>query len=397
MILTRLPLAEIATEIVSGVACGKANAVDNGVLHLRPFSVTVDGGLTLTDAPRIPPDVVPRGRLGFRAGDILFNNTNSVELVGKSAIVASPLDAAFSNHMTRIRVDADRVSPGYVQAYLQHLFRHRYFEARATRWIGQAAFGAAQLKTIEVPLPPLDEQHRMVRLLDRAAEIRRRADAARAKSRAIIPALFLDMFGDPATNPKGWPVKKIGDTCDVQGGLQVTSKRSSLPLERPYLRVANVLRGALNLDEVKSIRLTPAELDRTRLRRGDILVVEGHGNPREIGRAAMWDGSVPDCTHQNHLIRARVIEGTLLPQYLECYLNSEAGRQILISNGKTTSGLNTISTSNVKAVKLPLPPLHLQTAFAEQVIRIESVACALDAAAAKAEAMAAALSAEVFG
>ena len=63
-----------------------------------------------------------------------------------------------------------------------------------------------------IPLPPLDEQRRIVGLLDRAAEIRRRADAARAKARAIIPALFLDTFGDPATNPKGWPVVTLGDT-----------------------------------------------------------------------------------------------------------------------------------------------------------------------------------------
>jgi type I restriction enzyme S subunit len=78
------------------------------------------------------------------------------------------------------------------------------------------------LLDMPIPLPPLEEQRRIVGLLDRAAEIRRRADAARVKARAIIPALFIDMFGDPAINPKGWPVGKIAENCDVQGGLQVT-------------------------------------------------------------------------------------------------------------------------------------------------------------------------------
>nr|WP_281065466.1 restriction endonuclease subunit S [Jiella sonneratiae] len=335
--------------------------------------------------------------MGFRPGDILFNNTNSVELVGKSAIVSDSLHASFSNHMTRLRIDESKANPGYVQAFLWHLYRKRYFEARATRWVGQAAFGTTQIKAIEISLPPLDEQRRIVSLLNRAASIRRRADAARAKACAIVPTLFLDMFGDPATNPKGWSIGKLGDTSDVQGGLQVTSKRSSLPIEMPYLRVANVLRGVLDLSEIKSIRLTDAEWRRTELVAGDILIVEGHGNANEVGRAATWDGSIDQCTHQNHLIRARPNRECLLPEYLTSFLNSFSGRRVLIGDGKTTSGLNTISTRNVKAVPVPLPPLALQTAFAKQAQRIEATARSLDAAATKAEAMAAALSAEVFG
>ncbi len=113
--------------------------------------------------------------------------------------------------------------------------------------------------------------------------------------------------------------------------------------------------------------------------------------------AEVWDGSIDRCTHQNHLIRVRPSLGSLTPEYVETFLNSDVGRRILIQNGKTTSGLNTISTRNVKEVRIPLPPTGLQGVFAEQVQRIEALARHLDAAAAKAEAMAAGLSAEVFG
>lgn len=394
--MTSLPLETLTTEIASGVACGKSRIVEEGIPHLRPFSVTSDGRLTLDNAPIIPVDAVPAGRRELLPGDIIFNNTNSQELVGKSALVETALRAAFSNHITRIRVDRRRVEPGFVHRYLNYLYSRRYFEARATRWVSQAAFGTAQIKAIEVPLPPLEEQRRIVAVLDRAAAIHRRADAARAQARALIPALFLDMFGDPATNPKGWLLSAISDCADIQGGLQVTSKRSSLPEEVPYLRVANVLRGRLDLGEIKTIRLTSAEQERTTLLRGDLLVVEGHGNPNEVGRAAIWDGSIDICVHQNHLIRVRPRPEKVTSEFLCEFLNSASGRMTLIGSGKTTSGLNTISTSNVKAVRLPLPPLPLQTAFAEQAARTESVARALDTAAAKAEALAAALSAEVF-
>lgn len=301
-----------------------------------------------------------------------------------------------STELIPLLPDATRIDRGYLFHWVR---RQSVIDALMAKNTGARMPRAdmSVLLRMPVPLPSLDEQHCIVRLMDRAAEIRRRADAARAKARAIIPALFLDLFGDPAINPKGWPSGKIADTCEVQGGLQVSSKRSELPLAMPYLRVANVLRGTVDLSEIKSIRLTDAERQRTRLASGDILIVEGHGNPNEVGRAAVWDGRISDCTHQNHLIRARPNKGHLLPEYVAYFLNSHSGRLILIGNGKTTSGLNTISTGNVKAVSLPLPPLSLQTAFAQQAQRIEATAHAIDAATIKAEAMAAALSAKVFG
>ena len=82
------------------------------------------------------------------------------------------------------------------------------------------------------------------------------------------------------------------------------------------------------------------------LRRGDytLHLVEGHGNAEEIGRVAVWDGSITDCVHQSHLIRVRPDQSIMLPSFLYAYLNSTSGRQHLLRRGKTTSGLNTITT-----------------------------------------------------
>jgi len=253
------------------------------------------------------------------------------------------------------------------------------------------------LKTLRLPLPSLDEQRRIVDILNHAANIRRLREEARAKAREIIPALFVEMFGDPATNPKGWPKTNVGEVTDVQGGLQLTKKRDTLPLEMPYLRVANVHRNLLVLDEIKTIRVTEAEKERVKLRGGDLLIVEGHGNPEEIGRVAVWDGSIPECLHQNHLIRSRCREGVITPKFLSAFLNSQAGRQHLLRQGKTTSGLNTISTSNVKCASILLPPIALQQKFAERVAEVESISSLNDRAATAAEQMAQSLLAQVFG
>lgn len=250
--------------------------------------------------------------------------------------------------------------------------------------------------SLPISLPAIEEQRRIVDLLTRAEGIVRLRREAQQKAAELIPAIFIDMFGDPATNPRGWPVQALGSLADVQGGLQVTRARADLPHERPYLRVANVHRGRLDLTEMKSIRLTETEFRRTALQAGDLLVVEGHGNPQEVGRVATWDASIPDCTHQNHLIRARPLRDRLLPEYACALLNSEAGRQTLLRAGKTTSGLSTISAQNVKNATVMLPPAAEQLAFARQADAVKSVAGQQAEASAKSQATFDALLARVF-
>lgn len=161
-----------------------------------------------------------------------------------------------------------------------------------------------------------------------------------------------------------WKTVALGDCGEVQGGLQVSGKRAGLPLSRPYLRVANVHRGRLDLAAVKTIYVTQAEIDRTRLREGDLLFVEGHANPQEVGRVALWDGSIPQCVHQNHLIRFRPNPDVLLSEYAARWFNAPPGAKHFQRSGKTTSGLNTISARTVRSAPTLLPPLDEQRRIA---------------------------------
>ncbi|WP_367066931.1 restriction endonuclease subunit S [Oryzisolibacter sp. LB2S] len=224
-----------------------------------------------------------------------------------------------------------------------------------------------------VRVPPLEEQRRIAAILDQAETLRTQRRSALALLDSLTQSLFLEMFGDPVANPKGWGMSTIGDLAEVQGGLQVTSARKNLPVEVPYLRVANVYRGVLDLSEIKTIRATPAEMQRTTLVNNDLLVVEGHGNPNEIGRAALWNGEIEQCVHQNHLIRARFDCTKVEPVFASEYVNSPGGRQHLLRAGKSTSGLNTISVSNVRETPIALPPLPLQQSFATRIAAIEAL------------------------
>lgn len=222
-----------------------------------------------------------------------------------------------------------------------------------------------------IPLPKLREQRRIAEVLDQADELRTKRRQAIDYIDKLIESIFHDMFGQPESNAEGWPIARIADIAEVQGGLQLSRARSRLPVEVPYLRVANVHRRRLDLSDVKTIRASHPEITRTLLQTGDLLIVEGHGNAEEIGRSALWDGSIKNCVHQNHLIRVRFDRSQIAPTYAEHYLNSPEGRKHLLRAAKTTSGLKTISVSDVRSAPLPVPPLELQHEFARRLRTVE--------------------------
>lgn len=252
------------------------------------------------------------------------------------------------------------------------------------------------LKRAKVPVPPLDRQRRIVAILDQAEMLRAQRRAAIQLLDKLASSIFFELFGDSRSNPRNWPVCRLGEVADVQGGLQVTSARGKLPVEVPYLRVANVFRGRLDLSEIKTIRATQAEVTRTTLQKDDLLVVEGHGNPDEVGRAALWAAAFEPCVHQNHLIRVRFQVEKILPVFGCAYLNSPGGRQHLLRSGKTTSGLNTISVSNVREAPVALPPLSVQRKFARGIELIDALRSAHQASLAQSDALFASLQHRAF-
>lgn len=180
--------------------------------------------------------------------------------------------------------------------------------------------------------------------------------------------------------PDGWEWVETGSVTQVQGGIQKQPKRKPVANKYPFLRVANVPRGRLDLSDVHEIELFDGEIERYRLHPGDLLVVEGNGSPDQIGRAAQWHGEIDDCVHQNHLIRVRP-SAAIDPSYLTYYWNAPRTTQYLRSVASSTSGLHVLTASKVRSVRIPLPPLHKQKAIVaaveEQFSRLDSGIAAL--------------------
>lgn len=235
-------------------------------------------------------------------------------------------------------------------------------------------------KTLPFRMAPTSEQTRIAQKLD---ELLAQVDTLKARIDAIpvllkrfrqsvlaaaVSGRLTEEWRTQHSQPV-WELSTFGDAGAVSGGLTKNAKRSELSLEKPYLRVANVHANKLILDDVTSIGLTEKEFEKTKLRAGDILIVEGNGSLEHIGRAAIWGGEVPDCSHQNHLIRWRATS-KVLPNFALYQLLSPQGRKQLVELANSTTGLHTLSITKVAALSLPVPTPGEQ---AEIVRRVEQL------------------------
>ena len=179
-------LGEVADEIKAGFACGKGRTGKDGIPHLRPMNITEDGRFTWDGLKRISEEDY-RGRESYALvpGDVLFNNTNSKELVGKTCLISEHINGGYSNHLTRIRVPEELCEPYFLTLMLQDSWRNGAFLVRSNKWIGQAGINVKSLSGFKIPLPPLDVQRTIVAEVDaeRALVSANRELAARMEGR----------------------------------------------------------------------------------------------------------------------------------------------------------------------------------------------------------------------
>jgi type I restriction enzyme, S subunit len=159
----------------------------------------------------------------------------------------------------------------------------------------------------------------------------------------------------------------LGEAAEVSYGIQKCPANRPGQHPRPCLRVANVQRGQLDLREIKYIDVLDSEMPSLRLEAGDILFVEGNGSKAELGRCALWHGEIPDCVHQNHILKVRPDAAKLLPDYAMTWFNSDTGKDHFFRSAKTSSGLGTINSTELRAAPIPLPPLAFQRRIVERI------------------------------
>jgi type I restriction enzyme, S subunit len=367
----RVTIEDVAV-LVRGVTFKKADASTEpgpGLVpiaragNIQPGRANLDEDLVFVPRERVKPEQF------LVAGDVVVaTSSGSASVVGKSAVISDDWHGAHGAFMGVLR-SRGSVHPSFLGYFVQsRAVRKEWREAAAGTNINNLKRG--DLLSAVVPLAPLAEQERIVAVIEEQLS---RLDAAEAALNAGLARLSRYWARTLDVAFSEFEVRlPVGEVAEVKGGIQKQPKRKPKHNPAPFLRVANVLRGQTVLDEVHQIELFEGELDKYRLRDGDLLVVEGNGSPAQIGRAARWHGEIGPCVHQNHLIRVRP-GPNLDPDFLDLYWNAPSTANVLREVASSTSGLYTLSTRKVKAVPVPSAPIEEQRLVARSLRETESM------------------------
>ena len=363
-------LFDLVSDVRSGFACG--HHLSNGVFQFRMNNVSRDGTMDLSRRRRVPRDTANLASYLVKEGDVLFNATNSPDLVGKSLHVgAIDEPAVFSNHFIRLRPDSDLADGRFLARWLNFQFQRRVFKHLSRQWVNQATVGRDALLGLSVQLPrSVNDQRRIADILDRAEELRVKRRATVALIEMLVQSTFLEMFGNPGRNPKGWSETEL--SAVVANGTIVTYGIVQAGDEYdggvPYIRTGDIVDG--EVVEAGLRRTAPeiaAKFGRSRVSVGDIVMsIRATVGTTAVVTAQLDGANLTQGT-------ARISPGSNVHRsYLLSYLRSPA-IQSWIQRQIKGATFREITLARLRQLPILLPPLSLQNAFAARAAAFEKL------------------------
>lgn len=324
---------------------------------------------SIVAAKRIVGAAAPsRARKIIHKGDIIVStvrpNLNAV------AVVPAAFDNQICSTGFSVLRPSDKVLSGYLFAFVRSPTFIAYLVSK-TRGANYPAVNDSEVKDVRIPVAPVAEQELIVTLVDEADELRKLRAEADRHTTSLIPALFHEMFGDPAENRKNWQIKTAGElmtTCDYG----TSKKANEIGRGIPVLRMGNVTtEGELDLTELKTVELDENELAKQKLLGGDVLF--NRTNSRElVGKTGMWDGRC-EAVAASYFIRVRFRAEIEHPQHFTTYMNLPFMKRRLAEMARGAVGQANINAQELKSILIPVPPLPLQQEFAGRVSEIREL------------------------
>lgn len=305
-------------------------------------------------------NVVPRG------GVLLVTRTG----VGKIAIAHENI--AISQDLTGIVVN-----DAFVPAFVMWAIRSQIGSLVAVQR-GATIKGVLRSDVERMPIPftGKSEQRKIVELLEHADGLRRKRTESDALADRILPALFHKMFGDPATNPNGWPRVRL-ETLILETRNGLYKHADFYGRGTQILKMFNILNGRLNLERVDRVELEAEELASYRLEPGDILVNRVN-TPELVGKCAVIPTDLGEAVFESKNIRLRLNSDEADPDYVAHFLKTSFGHATLCQGVKHAIGMATINNSDVRNCQLPLPPITKQKEWAKHVSSVRQMTAQTD-------------------
>jgi type I restriction enzyme M protein len=342
-------LGEVAIEIKSGFACGKSDKNTEGIPHLRPMNISSDGQLVWEGTKYISrEELKDKSDYNLRKGDVLFNNTNSKELVGKTCFVKENILGVYSNHITRIRADNSKLNQKYLSIMLHYLWVKGVFLEKCHKWVGQAGINNKALLAIQIPLPPLEIQEKIVAELDDYQKI---IDGAKQVVENYKPTIKID---------PDWPMVELGEMCELVGG------GTPLKSEKKYWKNGEIKWiSAKHIDDNSKIvaydLITKSAVEHSStniIPRGSVIFV----TRVSVGKIAVTD----DEYAINQDLTGIMIRNAdrVLNNYLFYLLRQLSD---IIANAAQGLGVKGVTRKYMANFKVPLPPLETQQKIVAEI------------------------------
>jgi len=368
-----IPLGELLIEIGNGIDADQYDRpLHSGMVPISRIETISAGVIDFARVKYAAVTSAQRSKYQLRTGDILFSHINSPEHIGKTALFTSNRTLIHGINLLLLRPDVTRCLQAYLNYYLKSSAMRAHFRARCKKAVNQASLNQSDIVSVDVPLPTLAEQEGIVATLDWADQLRRLRRYALQLSETLLQAVFLEMFGDPATNPKGWPVERLAATFDQNpqiGTIRPASRGGS----HLVIRVGEI--GDLDVNLERCGMVTPGgdECQRFQALPGDFLLARAIGSEDHLGKASVLQKTAGCVLFDSHVMRLRFQPAVLDPIFFWHLMKTPGGRARFMTRAGRTAVQYNVNSEQIAEVELPLPPRDEQEGFLRYARRHRSL------------------------
>lgn len=305
----------------------------------------------------------------FREGDVLFAKITPCMENGKGCIAHGLLNGygAGSTEFIVLRPDSRLLMNKWLYYFLSQQNFRQECKQHMTGSAGQKRVPPKYLGSCSIPVPSISEQQRIVARIEELFSQLDDTEATLKKTKVQLALYRQAVISSAYPNIPQEEWVRLDSIAEIIGGItkgrDLTGQKT---VELPYLRVANVQNGFLDLSVMKTIELKESEKEHYLLKEGDVLYTEG-GDRDKLGRGTVWHGEIPECVHQNHVFKARLQQERAMPDYVAYWSMSTYARNYFYEKGKQSVNLASINKTVLSALMLPLPSLYTQEAVVEDI------------------------------
>ena len=277
-------------------------------------------------------------------------------------------EATTNQAISGIVVKDKNVNLYYLYNYLKSIKQKVINQGRG---VAQNNINLGMLKNIDIPLPPLPQQEKIVKVLDISSSLIEKQKELIEKYDLFLKSKFIEMFGDPISNPMGWEVEKLKNSIvDVKNGLTRRGTKNSGDI---VLKLKDIRANYVNFINLNRIELDEKEKEKFIAEKNDLLFIRVNGNPEYVGRCAAFHGYAEPVYFNDHIMRIKLNTQRYNSVFLGYIVNSQYGKKQIVKYRKTSAGQHTISQDGLERLSFYLPPIDLQNKFASIVEKTEQI------------------------